>query len=130
MALNNFSAIDIDLTNPLQIIVGCNGSGKSTLQRELAQLYADAADYHKNGIKIIEVDYHNKEYIVSSDFSLSKPHSFMRDGTELNPSGKITVQKELILQEFGLDDNLVAMILGKVKLTIWVLIKEKNGSPA
>lgn len=117
MALNNFSAIDIDLTNPLQIIVGCNGSGKSTLQRELAQLYADAADYHKNGIKIIEVDYHNKEYIVSSDFSLSKPHSFMRDGTELNPSGKITVQKELILQEFGLDDNLVAMILGKVKLT-------------
>jgi len=107
-----------DITSPHSIIVGTNGAGKSSLLREMHPLPATSTDYGQNGYK--KAIYHHglSEYIVVSDFSKkSKPHSFKKDGEELNESGSTSVQEELVRVHLGYTPTVHAIMTGAYKFS-------------
>lgn len=104
-------------TSALQLIIGQNGHGKSTLLEELSPLPAIPANYNKGGSKQILIEHNTHIYTLTSDFTKGSSHSFLKDNTELNPGGTITVQKTLVEQEFGYTSDLHELLLGRVKIT-------------
>lgn len=106
---------------PLSIILGTNGSGKSSLLRELNPLPASRDDYYINGYKRVVVFHNHIQYILYSEFHKGQTHSFIQrvDGieTELNESGTITIQKELVEKIFGYTDKIHRLLLGEIKFT-------------
>ena len=101
----------------LQLIIGQNGHGKSTILEELSPLPAVPANYNKGGSKQILIEHNTHLYTLTSDFTKGSSHSFLKDNTELNPGGTITVQKTLVEQEFGYTSDLHDLLLGRVKIT-------------
>ena len=101
------STIKMDLTSPITVIMGTNGSGKSSLLREMTPLPASRPDYHKNGYKKVTIVHDNEVYHLETDFSNKiSPHSFKREGVELNISGTTKVQEELVFKYFGYTEDI------------------------
>lgn len=92
----------LELTDMSQIVIlsGENGKGKSSVLRELSPYPATRSDYEKNGLKIIEIQHNNDYYILTSDFSKTGAHSFVRNNEELNISGTTDVQEDLVQYYF------------------------------
>jgi hypothetical protein len=112
MALNNVLTFVITPTEPIQMILGTNGCGKSSLIAELTPLPAEQSAYLPTGSKTIEITHRGSFYLLISDFSVSKVHSFNKDGEELNPGGGVTTQRELVKQEFGITPEIHEMLTG------------------
>lgn len=110
--LNNIEYLKISPTEKVQLILGTNGSGKSSLLRELTPLPATASDYRKDGYKILKLTHLKHQYVLSSYFSPTQKHNFIKDDVELNPGGTLTVQKELVKKEFGITLEIHEMMLG------------------
>lgn len=117
LALSSIDRIKINITSAYQIIIGTNGSGKSSLLRELTPLPASPSDYRKNGMKRIVIEDQNKTYILTSEFKGKHNHSFVVDGEEKNDGGTITVQRELVFQAFGINQDIHNLFIGKTKFT-------------
>ena len=116
--LSNIRELSIDFNSPYQIILGTNGSGKSSLLKEISPMPGNPNDYEKGGRKYIEIRHHNHHYKLESTYEGSKNHhSFLKDDVELNDGGTITVQRELVRQEFGLTDDLHEFLMGKQRFT-------------
>ena len=103
--------IEIDPTD-VNIFVSVNGSGKSSLIRELNQLPPDNANYHKNGRKYVKGTKNGISYELDSYTHKSTGHSFIWNGEQKNPGGTLTVQKQLVVEFFNLDDKLNRMLSG------------------
>lgn len=116
--LNNINHIKINPHTRAQAILGTNGSGKSSLLKELTPLPANSSDYGKDGSKIISITSHGHDYLLISDFSKANPHSFLKNMEELNKGGTITVQKELVRQEFGIRQEIHDLMTGLEKFTL------------
>jgi energy-coupling factor transporter ATP-binding protein EcfA2 len=112
LALNHIRRIKLVFTEQLQLILGTNGSGKSSLLKELSWLPAVPQDFTKEGYKIIEGRHRGSLYALKSSFSPGTRHSFVKDGTELNPGGTAAVQRELVRQEFGYTPDIHDLFLG------------------
>ena len=117
LALNNIHHFQMDLVERVQLILGTNGSGKSSLVGELTPLPAVRANYTKGGRKVISITKGNHEYVLRNDFGADKEHSFLKDGEELNPGGTVTVQKDLVWQEFGIRQEIHELMTGVEKFT-------------
>ena len=116
--LSDIKSLTITMDNPYQVILGTNGSGKSSLLRELSPLPGDPKDYLKGGRKEIHIEHHDIQYILSSTYNGAKHHhSFLQGGEEKNDGGTITVQKELVKQAFGINEEMHNLVTGKLKLT-------------
>ena len=102
MALNGIKRFKLKPTARVQLILGANGSGKSSLIGELTPLPATAANYTKDGSKIITIDHAGNNYVLTSDFGSAFKHSFKKNDEEMNEGGTGSVQKELVKQEFGI----------------------------
>jgi hypothetical protein len=106
----------MDLTQKVQLILGGNGSGKSTLMREISPLPADGDDFAKGGGKTIGISDKGHIYELKNVFDTKAgKHSFEKDGVELNPGGTVTVQKQLVLAEFGITEQIRDLLLGEEK---------------
>lgn len=103
----------IELTSPLQLILGTNGSGKSSILEELTPLPANHQEYNKEGYKIIIIDHLNSRYILTNTFNGAQKHSFMKDGVELNDGRTLTVQRDLVKQEFGITPDIHELLISK-----------------
>lgn len=114
---SNIRHFIIQPTEPQQLILGTNGSGKSSILDELTPLPALKDAYGKEGSKTIEIAHLGSKYILSSTFKPKAHHSFLKDGEELNPGGTITVQKELVFREFGIDDQIHDLTQGRIEFT-------------
>lgn len=92
----------LELTDMSQIVIlsGENGKGKSSVLRELSPYPATRSDYEKNGLKIIEIQHKNDYFILTSDFSKTGAHSFVKNNEELNISGTTDVQEDLVQHYF------------------------------
>lgn len=89
-------------TSDVQVIIGTNGSGKSSLLRETSPLPATSSDYDAGGAKKLVLEHQGNEYILVSDFTnKGSPHSFRRNGVELNEGHTTQVQKELVRTHLG-----------------------------
>lgn len=115
--LRGIDTFSMTITSMLQLIIGTNGSGKSSLLWELSPLPANPQFYTNQGRKVIHVEHHNSLYILTSDFALSHPHSFLVDGEEKNEGGTITIQRELVKKHFGITKDIHEMLIGETKFT-------------
>ena len=108
--------IKIDLRSPITCLIGNNGSGKSSIMREL-QPFPPAANLFKpGGYKIINITHDGSRYtLTSTKESKVLTHSFIKDDVELNDSGTVGVQNELVRKEFGITDAVKQLMGGVVK---------------
>lgn len=109
--------IKITPTADLQLILGTNGSGKSSLLDEITPLPSDAKSYTKGGFSIKTFEHKGSIYVLKSIFDKKQEHYFEKDGIELNPGRTVTVQKELVRQEFGITAEIHELIIGRDKFT-------------
>ena len=108
---SNIKTITIDTEEPIQIVVGQSGAGKSRLLQEITPTAALKPNYGRKGYKKLIIEHNESLYELISDFSnKSKPHSFIKDGEELNVGGTGIVQNELSERYFSYT-NLVKNIL-------------------
>ena len=115
---NNIELLELDITSDVQNVIGSNGAGKSSLLRELNPKPATRTDFGTDGYKHIRLIHENMEYVLKSDFSAAdKPHSFMREGEELNPSGTTQMQEELVRKELGYTPQVHAICYGEQSLS-------------
>lgn len=116
--LNNIQSIEIDFTDTTQLILGTNGCGKSSILSELTPYPPQSEFYSKNGGKVIHISHNNCSYILSTIFTKTAgEHSFIKNGAELNQGGTFTIQKNLVLEEFGLSQEVLNLLLGFDKFT-------------
>lgn len=116
-ALSEIPYICIDFTTPMQLILGTNGSGKSSLLSELTPLPANPQDFEKGGFKELHVHFKGDDFIIRSDISRGAKHSFVKNGTELNPGGTALVQKDMVERELGYTTALHTVLTGKMRFT-------------
>lgn len=105
----------------LGLILSGNGAGKSSLLNEINPMPANKNDFITGGIKRFVCSQDNVRYILVSDFTKGQLHSFKRviDGLEeeLNPSGTVTIQKELVEKILRYDNNIHAILTGQLCFT-------------
>ena len=119
------SEINIVPQNKITLIIGTNGSGKSSLLKELTPLPAISQEYSKTGFKYVEIEHDNKFFNLLTDFSANKKHSFVVDGVEMNQSGNLQMQRELVKQYFNITQEVHDLMLG-VKNFHRMSPKERN----
>jgi len=111
-ALNNIQNFVYRPNLKTQLILGTNGSGKSSLLSELSPLPSKAKDFYEGGFKEIHISHNQHNYILTSHYN--NKHSFIKDNVELNPGNTLTVQKNLVYQEFRLNDKIHEILSGKI----------------
>lgn len=110
--------IEAKFNSILQIIIGQNGSGKSSLLHELFPFPPTSSIFEKDGKKRIEITHNDNAYVIESDFSDKQhPHSFSKNGEELNTSGANKIQFELCADEFGLTPTIGKVLSMQTTLT-------------
>ena len=103
-------ALTATYSDTLQLILGTNGSGKSNLLRQLSPMPPTRSDFVENGYKRLTLSHREKSYILTSDFSRKDSvHSFNQDGVEMNEGGSTEVQKELVRQYLGWNNDVEAL---------------------
>lgn len=117
MMLNGTTYFRMEMTEPIQQILGTNGSGKSSLIRELSPLPAEPANYTKEGSKVITITHDGHRYVLKSWFSIGNKHSFIRDGEELNPGHTLRVQEDLVRREFRITKSIRDLQVGEISFT-------------
>jgi energy-coupling factor transporter ATP-binding protein EcfA2 len=117
IALNGTKYIKLTPVQDVQLILGTNGSGKSSLLDEITPLPSNSSDYSKDGFSIKTISHNGSIYILKSTFNPTQKHSFLKDDVELNQGGTVTVQKELVRQEFGITPEIHELIMGRDKFT-------------
>lgn len=115
LALSNIKELSYSANLPIQLIIGKNGSGKSSLLRELSPFPAVPSKYNEGGMKEIHLTFNGNDYVLTSIIGKTSKHSFVKNGEEeLNKGGTITIQKELIENEFNLTPFLYRLITGQI----------------
>lgn len=117
LMLANIKRLHYTPTNLYQIILGTNGSGKSSILNDSTPLPADPDDYVKPGQKMTKWEHEGQDYVLTSTFKSSAKHSFLKNGVELNPGGTVSVQKELVWQEFRITEMIHELLSGQVLFT-------------
>lgn len=112
IALNGVTHFQMKMSEVIQLILGTNGSGKSSLLSELSPLPGENSDYTRDGLKNINITDNGNSYILTSKFNPKQEHSFFKNGENLNVGGTITVQKELVKQEFGITPQIRDLLVG------------------
>lgn len=117
ISLSGINYIKLTPTEDIQLILGTNGSGKSSLLDEITPLPSNPNNYLKEGFSVKTISHNGFTYRLKSSFSPSQKHSFEKDGFELNQGGTVTVQKELVKQEFGITPEIHELIMGRDRFT-------------
>lgn len=116
--LSGISTFKIRPTQDIQLILGTNGSGKSSILDELTPLPSNPHDYLKEGYSLKTITHNGHIYTLKSSFSPKTFHSFIKDGgDEMNQGGTVTVQKDLVRQEFGITTDIHELLMGRERFT-------------
>lgn len=118
LKLNKVNSIKITASELIQLIIGTNGSGKSSLQEQVNCWVADRKDFKVGGKKIVKVEHNNTIYETRQYFhKKNSTFEFIVDGANINEGETGAVQKELLKIHFGLDSEVMDIMLGKVRFT-------------
>ena len=121
LRLKNIEYFEMNPSEPVQLILGTNGSGKSSIMMELSPLPSEASDYRDGGYKEIHIEHQGNQYILKSvfDSKTGNRHSFYdcSAAVELNDSGKVMYQRELVRQKFGYTQDIHDIVTSTKKFT-------------
>lgn len=113
-SLNGIREFSLNMTEPLQIILGTNGCGKSSLLELLSTPLAPAPSaFGKDGFIDRLVEHRGKHYRLKTTFAHTPKYYFEVNGEVLNDWGTGSVQKSLIKEHFGVDNKYHALLCGK-----------------
>ncbi len=98
----------------------------SSLLKELSPLPATHNEFNKDGYKNIVIEHRSSEYRLLSDFRGGKFYSFIKDNKELNPSGTITVYKELVSKEFNITQEVHNLMIGSTLFHDMSVMERRN----
>lgn len=112
LASSGITRLELDTRSIINLLISVNGSGKTSILKELNPLPPDNANYKQGGRKYIEVMKDQKHFVLDSYTQKGNGHSFKVDNKEMNEGGTLTVQKNLVLQFFNLDNNLNKILSG------------------
>lgn len=110
--------VHIDFKSPAISILGSNGCGKSSLLRIMDVASPPIrTDFLKDGSIEMVVEHNGHIFKLTSDFkNASAPHSFKKDGVELNPSGTSSVQQDLSFEHLGLTPIINDLMAGNLHI--------------
>jgi energy-coupling factor transporter ATP-binding protein EcfA2 len=111
--LNQTEFFRLTATESIQLILGTNGSGKSSILQELTPLPANHQDFLSDGYKTITIEHNGNEYILKSVFIGAQKHYFLKNGEELNAGNTVTVQRDLVRQEFNITPEIHALMISE-----------------
>lgn len=117
MMLNGVTFFKLKPTQEIQLILGTNGSGKSSLLNELTPLPSSSNDFLKEGYSVKTISHNGSTYVLKSVFNNGQKHSFIKDGEELNLGATVSVQRELVRQEFKITQETHELSIGRDKFT-------------
>lgn len=107
--------LSIEFTGGLHLFIGSNGSGKTSVMSEISVLPSDKNDFEDGGHKIVCLIERGVKYILSSFFDDKPIYSFVKIvndvNVELNIQGTISIQKDLAMSEFGLNQNMQNVLM-------------------
>lgn len=124
--LREASTFEYNFNSKLTMITGPNGAGKSSLFNELTPLPADKTNFSKNGYKEIHIEKDNKLYVLISDFRGPANYNFLVDGNELNTSGLVTAQRDLVEKHFNITQSVHDLMVGIESFTSLSLLARKK----
>lgn len=104
-------------TQPYQLILGTNGCGKSTFMRRLTPWPADKNEFTEDGYESFEFTHRGSHYRLSTEYRKKQSYTFIKDDVKLNDGGTVSIQRQLITEHLGLDEELNDLILGRIKFT-------------
>ena len=110
--------VEIDFVEPACAIIGSNGSGKSSLLRIMDVASPPIrTQFQKDGKIEMIVEHAGHIFTLTSDFTNSSaPHSFKRDGVELNLSGTSDTQRDLAFEHLGITPVINEIMSGNMKI--------------
>lgn len=118
IGFDTIDTIDIEMSNPFQVILGTNGAGKSVLISQLNPLPGKPKQFRKNGSKTIHLRFNGKPCVLHSVYDKGTGHhSFKIEGDEQNQGGTISIQRELCATVFGIDSFTEELLSGSFKFT-------------
>lgn len=131
-SVSGFNNIRVNFENILTLILGTNGCGKSTLLAEISPLPANPLHYTKeggkaNGYKYITIAAGGSTYDLRSVFKDGKGEfQFWKDGTNLNPTGMVSLYRELVYRHFGYNTDVRDVLIGKLSFTTMTVAERRK----
>lgn len=104
LKVSRIQEIEINLDQNIQLIIGSNGSGKSTILHELFPFPPVKSSFGRNGYKELFITHDGDEYKLV--FDASRGHFFYRNEVNLNIGNTYDIQKDLIFEYFGIDNDI------------------------
>lgn len=126
LPLSNTDYFYMEMSDPVQIILGISGSGKTSLLKQLTVFPPLQSDFKKTGSKTLVVEHNKVIYTLKTVFTPSTKHSFIVDNQNLNEGGTLTVQKELIRQHFNIAPDIDALLHGEEIFTSMSFVRRKE----
>lgn len=109
------------------LVKGGNGSGKSRLLNQMTPMPPDKKDFGENGYKEQVITHKGNDYILTADFRGKSPvYGFNKNNEQLNLSGIVSAQKELVKSEFGINATIHDIMVGREKFTKMTLLARKK----
>ena len=110
--------VEIDFVSPVTSIAGANGCGKSSLLRIMDVAHPPIrTDFQKEGRIEMTLEHDGHTFVLTSDFkNSSAPHSFKKDGVELNISGTSDTQSDLAYEHFGITPLINELMAGNIHI--------------
>lgn len=110
-------SIHATLEESMQLILGSNGSGKSVVCRLLTGYPPKPKSFKSGGFFEMSGKRGIDTYTIRYDFTKSVKCTFIRNDVVLNDKSTTTVQKDLLKEHLGIDQDIFKLLSGSVKFT-------------
>ena len=125
--VSGIKTFNVDFISETQVITGANGSGKTSLLNEISLLPQPRSLYGPEGRKVLTLLYDGSIYVLETDYARkTAPHSFLKDGEELNPSGTTAIQEDLARIHLGYNKIHDPILQGRLNVTEMQLALRKS----
>lgn len=110
-------SIESTMTEQMQLILGTNGSGKSVLTRLLTGWPPKPKAFKAGGYFELTARNETDTYLIRYDFAKSVKCTFIKNDDVLNDKSTTTVQKDLLKEHFGIDQDIYKLMTGLTSFT-------------
>lgn len=111
------NSIDSTMRESFQLILGTNGAGKSVLCRLLTAWPPKPKSFRPGGFFELTARSGTDDYLIRYDFAKTVKCTFIKNDIVLNDKSTTTVQKEMLKEHLGIDQDIYKLVNGDVLFT-------------